>query len=91
MTKKGADKLVKVLKNFIYIVDHLKIQNLYLFATAALRNAKNSKQILAYVEDQVGRKIELISGEEEARLGYLGISEEYNISNGYIVDIGVGL
>lgn len=90
MTKKGADKLVNVLNKFIYIVDHLKIESLYLFATAALRNAKNSKQILAYVEEKVGKKIELISGEEEARLGYLGIREEYNISNGYIVDIGGG-
>lgn len=90
MTKKGVDKLVKVLNNFIYIVDHLKVENLYIFATAALRNAKNSRQILTYVEDQVGKKIDLISGEEEARLGYLGIREEYNISNGYILDIGGG-
>ncbi|MDO5028000.1 MAG: phosphatase [Bacillota bacterium] len=90
MTKKGADKLVNILNNFIYISNHFKIENLHLFATAALRNATNREQILSYVEDQVGHKIDLLSGKEEARLGYLGIQEDYNISNGYIVDIGGG-
>lgn len=90
MTKKGADKLVRILKGFLIICQYFNIEHVHMFATAALRNASNSKQILNYVEENVGYCIDLISGEEEAKLGYIGILEDYDVKNGYILDIGGG-
>lgn len=90
MTKKGADKLVRILKGFLSICEHFDIDNVFMFATAALRNAKNQKQVLEYVENSIGRNIDLLSGEDEASMGYLGIREDFDIKTGYIVDIGGG-
>lgn len=90
MTKKGADKLIRILKNYKQTCDSFEIDEVHLFATAALRNATNSKDVISYVEESIGKNIDLISGDEEANLGYIGISEDYDIKNGYIVDIGGG-
>jgi exopolyphosphatase/guanosine-5'-triphosphate,3'-diphosphate pyrophosphatase len=59
-------------------------------ATAAIRNAANSADILTYVEHNTGLKIELLSGEEEARLGFLGMINSLDLKDGFLVDIGGG-
>jgi exopolyphosphatase/guanosine-5'-triphosphate,3'-diphosphate pyrophosphatase len=59
-------------------------------ATAAIRNATNSKDILSFVEQNTGLKIELLSGEEEARLGFLGMINSLDLKDGFLVDIGGG-
>lgn len=58
------------------------------FATASLRNISNTQDALAKIEVATGFKIELISGEEEALLGYIGAMQELNIPGGVITDIG---
>lgn len=90
MTKKGADKLIKILNKFENICEAFDIKNIYAFATAALRNAKNSDDVMEYVRENSNIPIDLLSGEEEANLGYLGIQEDYDFDNGYILDIGGG-
>lgn len=90
MTKKGADKLVKILKGYIRICNYFEIDKVKMFATASLRNTKNSNDVIKYIQKEVGATIDLVSGEDEARFGYVGISEDYDIKNGYIIDIGGG-
>lgn len=90
MTKKGADKLVKILKGYIKICNYFDIEKIKIFATASLRNTKNCKDVINYVQREAGVSIDLVSGEEEANFGYVGISEDYKITDGYIVDIGGG-
>lgn len=55
-----------------------------------MRNIKNSEEVLEYVNGKVGIQIDLVSGKEEANLGYLGIIQEYELVDGYILDIGGG-
>jgi exopolyphosphatase/guanosine-5'-triphosphate,3'-diphosphate pyrophosphatase len=59
-------------------------------ATAAIRNATNSTAILSYLENETGLTIELLSGEEEARLGFLGMINAIDLEEGFLVDIGGG-
>jgi exopolyphosphatase/guanosine-5'-triphosphate,3'-diphosphate pyrophosphatase len=59
-------------------------------ATAAIRNAVNSEEILSFVEQNTGLKIELLRGEEEARLGFLGMINSLDLQDGFLVDIGGG-
>lgn len=90
LTKKGADKLVSILKELILLCDVFGVDEVYPFATASLRNIKNSKEVLEYVNRKANTKIDLVSGKEEANLGYLGIIQEYQLVDGYILDIGGG-
>lgn len=90
LTKKGADKLVSVLNKLYKLCDTFGVDKVYPFATASLRNIKNSDEIVKFVEDNTGREIDLVSGKEEARLGYLGIKNDFDMKSGYIFDIGGG-
>jgi exopolyphosphatase/guanosine-5'-triphosphate,3'-diphosphate pyrophosphatase len=60
-------------------------------ATHTLRRAKNRKQFLAAAAKVLPFPIEVISGREEARLIYRGVSETIADSVGeLVIDIGHG-
>ena len=60
--------------------------------TSALRDAENRDVFIKRIADETGIRIEVISGEEEARLSYLGaISNQKGLSSQtMIIDIGGG-
>ncbi len=58
----------------------------YAFATAAVRSAKNGGEFCARVKRLCGVEIDVVSGEQEARLGLMGALQEEE--QGGIVDIG---
>src|SRR5262249_41500193 len=60
--------------------------------TNTLRQAKNSGAFLERAEKALGHPIEIISGREEARLIYLGVSHSVPDDSGrrLVVDIGGG-
>ncbi len=64
MTRKGSDKLVRITKSYLDICRSFEIDEVHMFATAALRNATNSKQVIDCVENQIGHKIEVLTGED---------------------------
>ncbi|KAL1195366.1 hypothetical protein V5N11_021119 [Cardamine amara subsp. amara] len=61
-------------------------------ATEALRRAENQKQFVEAVYEDVGLKVDVLSGEEEARLVYLGVLQFLPVFEKSVlcVDIGGG-
>ncbi|MGN6430283.1 MAG: Ppx/GppA phosphatase family protein [Gaiellaceae bacterium] len=53
--------------------------------TAGLRIAKNSDEFVAAVQERCGVEIEVISGEEEARLAYLAATSGLELGHGPLV------
>lgn len=76
------------LLSFRDTLEALDIRQIAVFATASLRNIQNTGQAVAAIEGASGFSIQVISGEEEARLGYAGAMEELSLSEGLFVDIG---
>ena len=62
-----------------------KVDKLYVFATAATRNAKNKDEFLRLVKSVCGVDVDVISGEEEAKVGYVGALSGLD---GGIIDVG---
>jgi exopolyphosphatase/guanosine-5'-triphosphate,3'-diphosphate pyrophosphatase len=60
--------------------------------TKALRSAKNASSFIKEAEAALGHSIDIISGYEEARLVYLGVSHDISADKGkpLIIDIGGG-
>src|SRR3954451_16646365 len=50
----------------------LGAQEVFVVATAAVRNAPNREEVLAAVERAAGIGVRILSGSEEARLSFLG-------------------
>ncbi|MGI6608138.1 MAG: hypothetical protein ACOX1F_04080 [Erysipelotrichaceae bacterium] len=90
MTENGVIKLLDVLKRFNQILKRLNIFEVYPFATASLRNIKNSHEIIKRVKEIIGFDIHLVSGNEEGELGFIGASSIVKRDNGLMVDIGGG-
>jgi exopolyphosphatase/guanosine-5'-triphosphate,3'-diphosphate pyrophosphatase len=59
-------------------------------ATSAIRDAVNGPELLADIERTTGLEARVISGEEEARYGWLAMANSTTIEDGFGLDIGGG-
>ncbi len=63
-------------------------ENTHVFATASLRNIINTDEAVAQINAASGFDIDIITGAEEAFLGYAGAMREVSVENSIFVDIG---
>lgn len=68
------------------------VEKIRFCATSATRDATNRDLFIDGVHERLGIKPEVISGDEEARLSFIGATKEFSASNGpfLVVDIGGG-
>jgi exopolyphosphatase/guanosine-5'-triphosphate,3'-diphosphate pyrophosphatase len=59
-------------------------------ATAAVREAPNAERLLDGLRRDTGIEPEILSGEEEARLGAIAVLRSMSIENGMVFDLGGG-
>ena len=68
----------------------MRIHDVRSLATAAVRDAANGRQFLDRAERAIGCKIELLSGQQEARLSALGVVSSIYNADGVVGDLGGG-
>ena len=68
----------------------LDIVNVAVFATASLRNIFNTAEAVWAIQTATGFSVEVLSGTEEALLGYYGAELEASSPSGAFLDIGGG-
>lgn len=90
LSRKGIKKACSTLSYYKDMADTAGIEDLYVFATASLRNITNSDEAVSAIEEETGLKIDLLSGEQEAKLDFLGASFSKSMKQGIMVDIGGG-
>lgn len=90
MTEDGIDKICDVLDEFLTILSRLGMDDPIVLGTAALRNIDNTEYTVQQVHERTGVNIQVLSGEDEGRIGYIGVHNETNLENGLMVDIGGG-
>lgn len=59
-------------------------------ATSAVRDAANGRSFLKKVSQEIGLELQVLDGEREAYYGTLGVLNEVQLDNGYVIDIGGG-
>lgn len=87
------NRLIDCLLRFVEISQKQSVVQLKTVATEALRKAINSTEILEAVERKVGLKIQILSGEEEARAVAQGLQTDpiiRNWENFIAMDMGGG-
>ncbi len=88
LSSEGIECACSGLLRFRSTLQTLGIEDASVFATASLRNITNTAQALAVIEAATGYKVEILSGEEEALLGYTGAMRELVMSSGAFLDVG---
>ncbi len=64
--------------------------SLNVFATAAIRNAENTEEIVSEVYRITGEKIDVLSGDDEAVLSFYGAVSDFPCQSGVMADVGGG-
>lgn len=91
LTNKGIKRLYNTLKKFKALVDNFEdIDGVYPFATATVRDVANRKEVLDLMKEDLDLDIEILSGEEEAKLAFVGASVSTEVKEGVLCDIGGG-
>lgn len=90
LAKKGVEKAIYVLEDYKNIMNSLGIKNMFVFATASLRNIKNTDEAVKHIFEKTGLNVEVIDGKEEAILSFTGAKYNINEKNGLLIDIGGG-
>lgn len=86
------ERSIAALRRFQEVAKTLNVETVIAVATSAIREAPNGKEFIHDIEVQLGLKVDLISGQEEARRIYLGVLSgmEFNNQPHLIIDIGGG-
>lgn len=85
-------KLIETLKAYRHLMNIYGVEAWRVCATSAMRDAKNSAEILQEVKKQTGLDVEIISGQEEANIIYeTHIAENLSFNKSYMyIDVGGG-
>ena len=87
-----GDKALRAMERFKKALHPLPPERVRVVGTNAMRKTGAAGDFLARAETAVGRKIEIISGAEEARLIHLAVSHAVDVQdeNFFIADVGGG-
>lgn len=86
----GKDSAYHAICGFYEIAQALGVKSFTAFATEALREATDGKKFVKKIEDALGRKISILTGEQEGRLAAQGVTSGMSIVNGVVCDLGGG-
>jgi exopolyphosphatase/guanosine-5'-triphosphate,3'-diphosphate pyrophosphatase len=92
LSPESMSETVRVLRRFHRATQECGTDSVKVVATAALRDARNSRAFVEWVRSTTGWNVEIISGLEEARLIHLGIvsSSRLGASSVLMIDLGGG-
>jgi len=89
LSEEAMERTIKVLKKYKEKIVELRIKEIKVTATSAMRDSKNSDEFIKRIKKEVGLNIECISGKEEGIFSFLGVISEFN-ERIMVIDIGGG-
>lgn len=92
LTEQSMQAALECLKRFRIILGDYTLDAVRVVATNTFRVAKNAAAFLPAAEEAIGYPIEIISGEEEGRLIYMGVASTLasRTEKRLVIDIGGG-
>jgi exopolyphosphatase/guanosine-5'-triphosphate,3'-diphosphate pyrophosphatase len=90
LDNKGADALVRAVTEARKQATALECDDVLAFATSAVRDANNSDKVLRRVAKETGIDLQVLSGEDEARLTFLAVRRWLGWSAGTLISLDIG-
>jgi exopolyphosphatase/guanosine-5'-triphosphate,3'-diphosphate pyrophosphatase len=85
----AIDRTIEALRDFRAIADGAAARRLIAVATSAVREASDADQLLARARE-IGIPLQVIDGDTEARLGFVGAVHDLPVVHGATMDVGGG-
>lgn len=86
----GVSILINIMKEFALICRQNEVEKIFPYATQSLRDIDNADEVLRMIRAATGFNVEIISGEEEARLCFDAFRCEHGALSGALSDMGGG-
>ncbi len=86
----ALERAADAMKLFRSIIDYQGVSQITACATAAVRDAANQAEFLDTLERRSGICFKVLTREEEAYFGYLGVVNSTDIRDGILIDLGGG-
>src|SRR5204863_3962124 len=86
----AIERVTNVLDDYKQAIDELEPEHAIALATSATRDAENGADFRELLNDRYGFDVQIIPGEEEARLTFLGATAEREPGAGPVVVIDIG-
>ena len=92
ISKEKRGMILQTMKAYSHLINAYGVTNTIVCATSAMRDARNSQDIIRKVKMETGLNIEIISGEFEATLIYENhVAEQMDTDHSYLyIDVGGG-
>ncbi len=92
VSQTGIDALTTFTAEALRVAEDKGCEDILGFATSAVRDAGNSEAVLEHVQERTGVMIDVLAGEDEARLTFLAVRRWFGWSAGRLAvfDIGGG-
>ena len=94
LSPEGMEATLGVLSRFAALAREDGARALVVTATSAARDARNGAEFLARARERTGATVEILSGDEEARLSYLAVAQDFAAEGGQAgllaIDVGGG-
>ena len=88
----AMDRSIHVLESFSKDCKDYPIDGVYAVATSAVRDSANGRDFISMIKTKAGLDVDIITGDEEARLTMLGVSSGLNLGGEdiFLMDVGGG-
>jgi exopolyphosphatase/guanosine-5'-triphosphate,3'-diphosphate pyrophosphatase len=86
----GADALAAVVQDALRVAEDQGVQDVLAFATSAIREAENGEQVLEGIRTMTGAPLQVLSGQDEARLTFLAVRRWFGWSSGHLLVLDIG-
>ena len=92
LTDEAMRAAVEKVAHMVTLARQIGASKIEAVATSAVRDATNADEFIELVREQTGIKIRVLSGEEEARLGFRSALAHFDLADGraVVMDIGGG-
>ena len=92
ISPEGEERSLKVLQRYLERCKHLNVEQIIAVGTSALRDARNSAEVRARFNEQLGLDVRVISGDEEAAYSFLAVQQGLPLNRRelLVVDVGGG-
>lgn len=87
----AMERTITVIRAFLEQAGRAGAREIIMAATSAVRDAANREEFVHAVRSATGEQLAVLSGTEEARLSYLGVTASFGaVQNALVIDIGGG-
>lgn len=92
LSEEGAARLREHVEEALRLAEDKGVEDLMAFATSAVREAVNGEEVLGRLNAETDVDIQVLSGQDEARLTFLAVRRWFGWSSGrlLVLDIGGG-